>query len=99
VALSAVLVAAGRSVGEPRVSPDASSVAFVVVDDGRSRLAVVDAGGGPEVVLGVDPPPFPSRALGGGAFDWLPDGSGVVYAGRSGGLWRQSVDAAEGLSA
>src|SRR5205085_115994 len=37
------------------------------------------------------PPPVPSQAYGGGAFDWCPDGSALVYAGMDGGLWRQSV--------
>ena len=27
----------------------------------------------------------------GGCFDWLPDGSGIVYAGDDGALWRQPV--------
>lgn len=85
------LVASGRTVAEPRLSPDGERVAFVTVEEGRSRLVVVDAAGGPEVVVGVDPAPFASRALGGGAFEWLPDGSALVYAGRSGGLWRQPV--------
>ena len=87
--MSAALVAAGRTVAEPKLSPDGALVAFVSVDDGRSRLVVVGAEGGPERVVGVDPAPYPSRGLGGGAFDWMPDGSAFVVAGRAGGLWRQ----------
>jgi dipeptidyl aminopeptidase/acylaminoacyl peptidase len=89
--VSAALVAAGRTVAEPRLSPDGTLVAFVSVDDGRSRLVAVDATGGPERVVGVDPAPYAARGLGGGAFDWLPDGSALVVAGRAGGLWRQPV--------
>ena len=89
--VSAAVVVAGRTVAEPRLSPDGETVAFVAVDDGRSRIAVVAATGGPELVIGVDPPPYASRSLGGGAFDWLPDGSGLVVAGRAGGLWRQPI--------
>ena len=89
--VSAALVAAGRTVAEPKLSPDGSLVAFVSVDDGRSRLIVVDADGGPERVVGADPAPYASRGLGGGAFDWMPDGSALVVAGRAGGLWRQPI--------
>jgi dipeptidyl aminopeptidase/acylaminoacyl peptidase len=89
--VSAALVAAGRTVAEPRLSPDGTLVAFVSVDDGRSRLVAVDATGGPERVVGVDPAPYAARGLGGGAFDWLPDGSALIVAGRAGGLWRQPV--------
>ena len=39
-----------------------------------------------------DPAPVPSRSYGGGAFDWLPDGSGLVYAAADGGLWLTPVD-------
>jgi dipeptidyl aminopeptidase/acylaminoacyl peptidase len=85
------MVAGGRTVAEPRLSPDGRRVAFVTVQDGVSRLVVVDAAGGPEVVVAVDPAPFPARSDGGGAFDWLRDGSALVYAGRKGGLWLQPV--------
>jgi dipeptidyl aminopeptidase/acylaminoacyl peptidase len=94
--VSAALVAAGRTVAEPRLSPDGALVAFVSVDDGRSRLVVVDAAGGPERVVGVDPAPYAARGLGGGAFDWMPDGSALVVAGRAGGLWRQPVSGGRG---
>lgn len=89
--VTAALVATGRTVVEPRLSPDGALVAFVTVDDARSRIVVVDAAGGPERVIGVDPAPYPARGLGGGAFDWLPDGTGLVVAGRARGLWRQPI--------
>jgi dipeptidyl aminopeptidase/acylaminoacyl peptidase len=90
--VTAAMVAAGRTVAEPRLSPDGRQVAFVVVQDGASRLVVVDAAGGPERVLTTDPAPFAARSNGGGAFDWAPDGSALVYAGRTGGLWWQPID-------
>ena len=80
--VTAAMVAGGRTVAEPRLSPDASQVAFVVTQDGASRLVVVDAAGGPELVVTTDPAPFPSRSTGGGAYDWAPDGTALVYAGR-----------------
>lgn len=85
------MVAGGRTVAEPRLSPDGARLAFVVTENGASRLVVVDAVGGPEVVVTTDPAPFPSRSTGGGAFDWTPDGAALVYAGRQGGLWWQPV--------
>jgi dipeptidyl aminopeptidase/acylaminoacyl peptidase len=85
------MVAGGRTVAEPRLSPDGRRVAFVATQDGASRLVVVDLDGGPEVVVTTDPAPFASRATGGGAFDWAPDGTALVYAGRKDGLWWQPV--------
>jgi dipeptidyl aminopeptidase/acylaminoacyl peptidase len=84
--VSAAMVAAGRPVGEPRLSPDGNHLA--VVSDG---IVVVDAAGGPEVVVTTEPVPSGARSLGGGVFDWAPDGTAVVYAARGGGLWRQPV--------
>ena len=89
--VTAAMVAGGRTVAEPRLSPDATRVAFVATENGASRLVVLDLDGGPEVVVTTDPAPFPSRATGGGAFDWAPDGTALVYAGRKGGLWWQPV--------
>ncbi|MBA2283185.1 MAG: hypothetical protein H0W25_18400, partial [Acidimicrobiia bacterium] len=89
--VSAAMVAAGRVVGEPRLAPDGATVAFVATSRGRSDLVLVPATGGPEVVLSTEPAPLSARADGGGVFDWLPDGSGLVYAARDDGLWRQPI--------
>lgn len=86
------MAAEGRALAEPRLSPDGRRLAFLATAGGTARIVVVDADGGPEVVITTAPAPVPSQAYGGGAFDWLPDGSGVVYAGIDGGLWRQPVD-------
>ena len=87
--MTAAMVAGGRTVAEPRLSPPGDQVAFVSSADGSSRLVLVGADGGPERILTTDPAPLPSRSLGGGAFDWLPDGRALVFAGRRGGLWLQ----------
>jgi dipeptidyl aminopeptidase/acylaminoacyl peptidase len=85
------MAAEGRTLAEPRLSPDGTRIAFLATAGGRAQLVVVDAGGGPEIVLTTSPAPVPSQAYGGGAFDWLPDGSAVVYAAVDGRLWRQSA--------
>src|SRR5688572_24362945 len=89
--ITAAMVAEGRTLAEPRLSPDGSRLAFLATTGGTARLVVVDAAGGPEVAVTTAPPPVPSQAYGGGAFDWLPDGSALVYAAVDGGLWRQAT--------
>ncbi|HVM55721.1 MAG TPA: S9 family peptidase [Acidimicrobiales bacterium] len=88
--VSAAMVAEGRTLAEPRLSPDGTRLAFLATQGGVARIVVVDLdGAGPEVVVTTDPPPIPTQAYGGGAFDWIADGSGLVYAAVDGGLWRQ----------
>jgi dipeptidyl aminopeptidase/acylaminoacyl peptidase len=81
------MCAYGRTLAEPRVSPDGSRVAFLANVAGRGQLVLVEAGGGPELVVTNAPPPRPAAAYGGGAFDWTPDGDALVYAATDGGLW------------
>ena len=88
------MCAYGRTLSEPRLSPDGTRVAYLVNLLGRGHLVVSDAYGGPELVVTSAPPPRPAAAYGGGAFDWTPDGSELVYAAVDGGLWR--VDARGG---
>ena len=90
--VTAAMVAAGRTVADPRLSPDGEMLAFIAVEDGQSRLVLVAAAGGAERVLTSDPAPRSARSSGGGAFDWFPDGTGLVFAGRSGGIWRQRME-------
>ena len=84
--VSAAMVAGGRPVGEPRLSPDGSRLAFV-----SNAVVVVDAAGGPETVVTTEPAPAAARSLGGGVFDWAPGGDAVVYASRGAGLWWQPI--------
>ncbi|HWH35782.1 MAG TPA: S9 family peptidase [Acidimicrobiales bacterium] len=100
--ITAALCARGRRLGEPRLAPGGGRVAFVSTAAGRGELVVVDlrapAPGelvaGPEVVVSSEPAPRGARPFGSGVFDWLPDGSGLVYAATDGGLWFQPVDGA-----
>ncbi len=84
---TAEMCVAGRELGEPRPSPDGGVVAFTVAWGSRAALAMVAVAGGPERLVTSSPDPRPGR--GGGCFDWLPDGSGLVYAARDGNLWLQ----------
>lgn len=85
------MVAAGRVVGEPRLSPGGEHLVFVSTAGGRSALVLVPADGGAELVLTTDPAPCSARADGGGVFSWCPDGAALVYAAVDGGLWRQPI--------
>lgn len=80
---------AGRDLTEPRPSPDGTHVAVVVGSASGSAIVVVPIDGGPERQLTSFPAPRAGRGTGGGCFDWMPDGSGVVYLGTDGGLWHQ----------
>lgn len=89
--VTAAMVAAGRTIGEPRLSPDGATVAFVSSRGGTAELVLVPADGGPEVVLSTDPAPLRARTDGGGVFDWHPGGEGLAYAAADGGIWWQPV--------
>ena len=80
-----------RAVSSPsRGSPrTVGPVAFVQRWGTRSAVTIVDVAGGPERMLTASPDPRPGRSMGGGCFDWLADGSGVVYVGVDGELWLQ----------
>ncbi len=87
--ISAAMCARGRVLAEPRLSPDGTTLAVAVTAEGRGALVLVGAGGGEELTLTAAPPPAPAAAYAGGVFDWLPDGSGLVYTGADGGLYVQ----------
>ncbi|MEY2457151.1 MAG: hypothetical protein QOK06_2245 [Acidimicrobiaceae bacterium] len=86
------MCAYGRTLAEPKLSPDGTRVAFLANVMGRGQLVVAPVGGGPEVTVTSEPPPVPAVSYGGGAFDWMPDGSALVYAATDGGLWTVAVD-------
>lgn len=92
--VTAAMCAYGRTLAEPRLSPDGTRLAFGATAFGRGAVVVVPADGGAELTITAGPPPRPSAAYGGGAFDWTPDGRAVVYAAVDGALWL--VDAAGG---
>jgi dipeptidyl aminopeptidase/acylaminoacyl peptidase len=89
--ISAAMVAEGRTLAEPRLSPDGTRVAYLATAGGTARIVVVELADPVEVVVTTVPPPVPSQAYGGGAFDWCPDGEALVYAAVDGALWRQAV--------
>jgi dipeptidyl aminopeptidase/acylaminoacyl peptidase len=86
---------AGRDLTEVRPAPHGPLVAFVVRWGSNTAIVAVPASGGPERLVTTAPPPAAGRGLGGGCFDWLPDGSGVVYVGADGALWLQRLDGSE----
>ncbi|HEX5266240.1 MAG TPA: hypothetical protein VFW24_05660, partial [Acidimicrobiales bacterium] len=86
--LSARLCARGRVIADAQLSPDGSLVSAVVRTTGRAELVVVPAGGGAELVLSGEPDVAGAHPSGGGGHCWTPDGAGLVYVGREGGLWR-----------
>jgi dipeptidyl aminopeptidase/acylaminoacyl peptidase len=88
------LVLSGRDVTEPRLSPDGATVAFVQRWGNRAAVMVVEVDGGPERLFTTSPDPSPGRGMGGGCYDWLLDGSGVVYVASDGELWLQQLGAA-----
>ena len=99
-ALPASLCAAGRALGDPRVAPDGSAVAFVVRDAVGARVVTVPTGGGDETVVAADPAP----AGRGGVLAWLAGGrlayvtasGGVAVAGPRGEVVRLPVGEVEG---
>jgi dipeptidyl aminopeptidase/acylaminoacyl peptidase len=86
------MCAYGRTLAEPKLSPEGTRVAFLANVMGRGQLVVTPVAGGPEVTVTSEPAPVPAASYGGGAFDWMPDGSALVYAATDGGLWTVAVD-------
>ena len=89
--ISVDMCLAGRDLTEPRPSPDGRLVAFVGRWGGSVAICVVPIDGGPERIVTTEPQPAAGRGLGGGCFDWIPDGSGLIYCGRDGNLWLQPI--------
>lgn len=86
----------GCQLTEPRLDPSGRWLAYVESDGLGARFVIVDLDGAttaPRRIV-TDPAPAAGRGLGGGAFTWLPNSSGLVFAGSDGSLWR--VGTAEG---
>ena len=90
--ITIAMCTSGRELAEPRLSPDGSLVALSVRAGGDATIVVVPVAGGPERVVSIGPPPAVARGMGGGCFDWMPDGRALVYVGTDGELWLQPLD-------
>lgn len=82
---------AQRDLTEPRLDPTGARVVFGASHDGSGALRIVELADGSEREWPLSPPPALGRGMGGGCFRWLPDGSGIVYAAKDGGLWEASL--------
>ena len=91
VEISVGMCTGGRDLTEPKLSPDGSTVAFVARWGSECAIVTVPVDGGPERLVTTEPKPAPGRGLGGGCFDWVPDGTAIVYAARDGDLGWQPV--------
>lgn len=77
VPISVIDCLAGRELSEPRLSPRADSVAYVRSDTDGARIVVrslVD----PEIEIFSPWNVRAGRSLGGGCFDWMPDGRRIA---------------------
>jgi dipeptidyl aminopeptidase/acylaminoacyl peptidase len=54
-------------------------------------LRLVELVDGAEREWRLSPAPALGRGMGGGCFRWLPDGSGIIYAAKGGGVWEASL--------
>ncbi|NDG67311.1 MAG: hypothetical protein EBY23_10470, partial [Actinobacteria bacterium] len=69
------------------MSPKGEVLVFGVSQQGKGEIHTCDVLGGAEETWLLEPAPSVTRGFGGGCFQWLPDGSGVVYAAKTGELW------------
>jgi dipeptidyl aminopeptidase/acylaminoacyl peptidase len=89
--ISIDMVVGGRTLGEPRLSPDGTLIAFVAAQGSSCAIMLMPTAGGPERQLTTSPAPGRPRPFGGGCFAWCPDGNAIVYAA-AGDLWYQPID-------
>lgn len=96
------MVASGRRIVEPRLSPDGMVIAFLTDVGPRTGLVSITLGDGPspqpgpELVLTSDPAPSSTHPMGGGVWTWLPDSSGVLHVARDGGIHHVPVGGGTG---
>jgi dipeptidyl aminopeptidase/acylaminoacyl peptidase len=79
--LPASLLVGGRRFSDPQLSPDGETVSLIANAGGDISLVLVPSNGGVERSLPLEPAIASSR---GGGHAWLPDGTGIVYAGNDG---------------
>ena len=96
VDLTPEMCVGGRELTEPKLSPDGAVVAFVARWEGSSAIVLVPSIGNVERLLATPVEPAAGRGLGGGCFDWLPDGSGLAYVAVDGDVWLQQVPGGHG---
>ncbi|MEY2974806.1 MAG: hypothetical protein RIR49_1226 [Actinomycetota bacterium] len=88
------MVLGGRDLTEPRLSPDATTVAVVVRPaGGRASVVLLPVDGGPERQLAMPGEPAAGRGRNGGCLAWLPDSSALVIVTTDGDLVVQPVPA------
>ena len=101
----------GRELSEPRLSPSGRRLAYIRsierLDDVESGTGAISRVTDTRIVvrtLGETTEEFASpwqvrsaRSLGGGSFEWLPDGTGIVAVTRTGELRLWSLDGSERL--
>lgn len=92
--ITPAMVARGRTIAEPRPSPDGTRLAFAARLGGAAHLVVTGVDAGPERLYALDPPPALPHGSGGGAFDWALGGDALAYAAADGTI--RLVDLATG---
>ena len=80
-----------RDLTEPRLDPTGARVAFGASHDGAGSLRLVELSDGSEREWPLSPSPALARGMGSGCFQWLPDGLGIVYAAKDGGVWEAAL--------
>ncbi len=82
---------AGKDLTEPRLSPDGTRLAWVRSDQDGARIICITLGATSTET--TSPGPVRSgRSLGGGCFDWMPDGRHIVAVSKDGDLRLWNVD-------
>lgn len=88
-AITAAMCAHGVGLSEPRLSPTGDRLAWVAAVGARAELVVLSFDSGVARTVTSDVVPASAPSYGGGAYDWVPDGTALVVAGRDGELWEQ----------
>jgi acetyl esterase/lipase len=95
---SALLVASGRALIEPKLSPNGLFVVFATsTSNGTQLMSIALPDGslraqplGVETVVTVDPPLAAPHPEGGGSYSWFADSKSIAYVAKTGGIFRVS---------